>query len=317
LESSAFLFGKLILMEDRSLVALGQLFPAGGRVAPEQMVGRQGDVADLVERLQEFVHLVLSGPRRAGKTSVCGAACATLRDAHDFLVIEVEVPEQSSAEGVCQLLIDRAARLDLKRISQGLLKAAVPAVQSLLAQQGIPLDLSELGAAIPDATRRRVLELPLAVARQHGCKVALFLDELQRAVDYSDGVGLIRDLVDIYAGNPDVVLLVDGSNERTIEQLMGAPYSLARLGQRLALAATIPFDQWRAPLQDRFERAALSISGDRIERILEFGEERPYDTMVGCLLVGQNARRMQSDTIDDFVLSNGLEEARARLKEDD
>jgi hypothetical protein len=303
-------------MEEQSLKALGHLFPAGGRVAPEQMIGREGDVADLVERLREFAHLVLSGPRRAGKTSVCGAACAALRDDHNFLVIEVEVPEQSSAEGVCQLVIDRAARLDLKRISQGMLKAAVPAVQSFLAQQGIPLDLSDLGGAVPDATRRRVLELPLAIASQHDCKVALFLDELQRAVDYSDGVGLIRDLVDIYAGNPDVVLLVDGSNERTIEQMMGAPYSLARLGQRLALAPTIPVDQWRAPLRGRFEHAGLSISEDRLERILKFGEERPYDTMVGCLLVGQNARRVQSDAVDDFVLSKGLEEARARLDED-
>lgn len=212
-------------MKEQDLEALGHLFPAGGRVAPEQMIGREGDVADLVERLREFSHLVLSGPRRAGKTSVCGAACAALRDDHNFLVMEVEVPEQSSAEGVCQLMIDRAARLDLKRISQGLLKAAVPAVQSLL--------------------------------------------------------------------------------------------SLARLGQRLALAPTIPADQWRAPLHDRFGRAGLLISEHRLERILEFGEERPYDTMVGCLLVGQNARRVQSDAIDDFVLSTGLEEARVRLDEDD
>ncbi|HEX3518852.1 MAG TPA: hypothetical protein VHT29_07450 [Solirubrobacteraceae bacterium] len=304
-------------MVDQSPETLGHLFPAGGRVAPGQMIGREGDVADLVERLREFSHFVLSGPRRAGKTSVCGAACAALRDDHDFLVMEVEVPEQSSAEGVCQLVIDRAARLDLKRISQGLLKAAVPAVESLLTQQGIPLDLSAFGAAIPDATRRTVLELPLAIARQHECKVALFLDELQRAVDYSDGVGLIRDLGDVYAGNSDVVLLVDGSNERTIERLMGAPYSLARLGQRLALAPTIPADQWRAPLRDRFGRAGLSISEHRLERILEFGEERPYDTMVGCLLVGQNARRVQSNAIDDFVLGTGLEEARVRLEEDD
>ena len=42
--------------------------------------------------------------------------------------------------------------------------------------------------------------------------MALFIDELQRAVDYSDGVSLIRDLLDIYSGNPDVVVLVDGSD---------------------------------------------------------------------------------------------------------
>jgi hypothetical protein len=258
----------------------------------------------------------MSGPRRAGKTSVCGAACALLRDGHAFLVVEVEAPEQSSAEGMCQLIIDRAARLDLERISRGMLKTAVPTIQKLLAEQGVPLDLSRFGADVPDATRRAALELPLAIARQQQCKVVFFIDELQRAVDYADGVGLIHDLVDLYAGNEDVAVLVDGSDARTIEQLMGPPYDLARLGQRVPLSPTIPADQWLAPLRERFERAVLAISDAHLNRILEFGEGRPYDTMAGCLYVGLNVRRLGGEEVDDFALERGLEEARARLDED-
>jgi hypothetical protein len=295
---------------------IGLLFPAGGRVAPEQMVGRQGDVADLVGRLREHVHVVLSGPRRAGKTSVCGAACAALRDRHEFLVIEVEAPEQSSSEGVCQLIIDRAARLDLQRISRGLLKAAIPTVQKLLEDQGVPLDLSQFGADVPHATRRAALELPLTIARQQQRDVVFFIDELQRAVDYADGISLVRDLVDIYAGNQQVVVLIDGSDERTIEQLIGSPYDLAKLGQRLDLPPTIPADQWRHPLLERFSRVGLQVTPERLERILDFAEGRPYDTMAGCLYVALNARRVQSDEVDDFVLQKGLEEARARLDDD-
>jgi hypothetical protein len=280
------------------------------------MIGRTGDVAELVERLREMAHVVLSGPRRAGKTSVCGAVCAALREARGFLVIEVEAPEQSSAEGVCQLIIDRAARLDLQRISQGLVSVALPTVQKLLEDEGMPLDLSRFGANVPDATRRAALELPLAIARQHRHKVVFFIDELQRAVGYADGVALLHDLVDIYAGNGDAVVLLDGSDERTIDGLMGPPYDLARLGQRVALPPTIPADQWRRPLLDRFAQAGLVISGEALERILEFGEGRPYDTMAACLYVGLNARRAQSAAIDDFVLEKGLEEARARLDED-
>jgi hypothetical protein len=280
------------------------------------MVAREGDVADLVARLGELAHVVLSGPRRAGKTSVCGAACAVLREEHNFLAIELEVPEQSSAEGVCQLIVDRAARLDLERISRGILKAAVPTIQELLEQQGVPLDLSQFGADIPDVTRRAALELPLAIARQQHRKVVLFLDELQRAVDYADGVGLVHDLVDIYSGNQDVVVLVDGSDDRTIEQLMRPPNDLARLAQRVTLPHTIPADQWRGPLRERFERATLAISDEHLERILAFGEGRPYDTMAGCLYVGLTARRLGSEAIDAFVLEKGLEEAHARLDED-
>ncbi len=303
-------------MADHPSPPLGALFPAGGRLAPEQMVARQGEVAELVLRLREFSHVVLSGPRRIGETSVCGAVCAVLRDKHDFLVIELEAPEQSSAEGVCQLIIDRTARLDLERISRGLLRAAAPAIQKILEDMGVPLDLSQFGTGVPDATRRAVLELPLAIARQQERKVVFFVDELQRAVDYSDGKGLVHDLVDIYSANTEVVVLVDGSNERTIEQLMGAPYDLAKLAQRRELPPTIPEDQWREPLLARFERAELPITTDRLELILEFGAGRPYDTMTACLYAGLNARRVESNEIDDFALEKGLEEARGRLNED-
>jgi hypothetical protein len=295
---------------------VGLLFPAGGRVAPEQMVGRQGDVADLVQRLREHAHVVLSGPRRAGKTSVCGAACAVLRDEHNYLAIELEAPEQSSSEGVCQLIIDRAARLDLERLSRGILKSTIPTIQKVLEDQGIPLDLSQFGADVPRTTRRATLELPLSIAHQQGRKLVLFIDELQRAVDYADGVSLVHDLVDIYSGNKEVVVLVDGSDDRTTEKLMGSPYDLARLAQRLVLPPTIPADQWRRPLLERFARAELSISEERLNRILEFGDGRPYDTMAACLYTSLNARRVESAEVDDFVVENGLEEARARLHED-
>ena len=192
--------------------------------------------------------------------------------------------------------------------------AATPTFQKLLEEQGVPLDLSPFGADVPPATRRATLALPLEIARQQERNVVLFIDELQRAVDYADGVGLVRDLVDIYSGNPDVVVLVDGSNDRTIEQLMGRPYDLARLGQRIPLANTIPADQWRRPLHERFKHAR-PISGEHLDRILDFGRRSPLRRH-GWLLfyAGLNARRSESDAIDSFVLEEGLREARARLE---
>jgi len=303
-------------MDGTASERLGLLFPAGGRVAPAQMIGREGDVAELVERVRELAHVAISGPRRAGKTSVCAAACAQLHEHHDFLVLEVEAPEQSSAAGVCQLVIDRAARLDLQARARGFLKLAAPTIQKLLESQGVPLDLSGFGAELPHATRRAALELPRSIARQQRRKLVFFLDELQRAVDYADGVGLVHDLLDIYAGNAYVAVLIDGSDERTIEKLMGSPYDLARLAQRIPLEPTIPADQWPGPLHERFRQAALTISAPRLERILDFGQGRPYDTMTACLYVALNARRLHSEEIDDFALDHGLEEARARLDED-
>lgn len=296
--------------------AIGELFPVGGRLAPAQMIGRTGDVADLVQRLLERQHVVVSGARRIGKTSVCGAACEVLQREHECIVIDFEAPEQSSAEGVCQLLIDRTARLDLERIAQGLLKSAIPFVQGWLQEHGVPLDLSEFRTSVPTNTLRTVLELPLEVARHHRKTVVLFIDELQRAADYADGVALVASLVDLYAGSPDVLVLIDGSEQRTVEQLVRSPYSLGKLAQRIELEPLIPLDQWRVPLRSRFEEAALVISEERLERLLAFGAERPYPTMAASAAVALAARRAELPEVDDLVLESGLKEAEQRLGDD-
>jgi hypothetical protein len=313
--SLRFLSGKLTSMA--GIPPLGELFPVGGRLAPSQMIGRQGDVVDLVQRLREFQHIVLSGERRIGKTTVCGAACAELQERHGFIVVELEAPEQSSAQGLCQMLVDRTSRLDLDWLSKGLLEAAVPFVQGLLEAQGIPLDLSEFRAGVPSATIRTVLELPRAIARRHGRPVVLFIDELQHAVDYADGVELITGLVDIYAGGSEVAVLIDGSNDRTIEQLMGDPYSVAKLAQRLALAETIPPDQWRRPLRERFAEARLAISDSQLQELIDFGTGRPYRTMAACSGVAIAARRLEISEIDGFAMRAGLQETEVRLADDE
>ena len=300
----------------KAKLPIGELFPVGGRLAPAQMIGRQGAVADVVQRLLEREHVLLSGARRIGKTSVCGAACEVLEREHGCVVIEFEAPEQSSAEGLCQLLIDRTARLDLQRIARGLVKGSVPFVQGWLNAQGVSLDLSEFRASVPTATLRTVLALPLEIARQHGKRVVVFIDELQRAVDYADGVALVTTITDLYAGNADVLVLVDGSEERTVAQLVRRPYSLSKLAQRVNLEPRIPSDQWRGPLRARFEHAQLQIADEHLERLLEFGDQHPYRMMVGCAAVGLAARRAEQDEVDDFVLGLGLTEARRRLDDD-
>jgi hypothetical protein len=297
---------------------LGLLFPVGGRVEPVQMVGRVGDVQDVVELLFEHVHVTLSGARRIGKTTVCNAACERLRDEHQFIVLEVEAPEQSTAAGFCELIAARYARASLTEVARRGVRVARPILEHLTERLlGVTPDLSSV--TDPDQallSRRAALELPRALASETGRKVVLFADELQRAVNYADGIGLINDLVDIYAGNREVVVLVDGSDERTLEQLIGEPYNLGKLTKRLALTDRIPFDQWRAPLRDRFEQAKLTICDARLQRVLAFGAEHPYHTMCAALEVALKTRALQLDEINDFALDEGLQAARARIDED-
>jgi len=248
---------------------------------------------------------------------VCWAASARLRDQHDYVVVWLETPRQTTATGFCQLLIDQSARIDLTHLARKGATVARPAIEALLRSIGVPLDLSALGRDLPLATRRAALELPLKIAREQKLKVVFCIDELQRAADYADGEGIVGDLIDIYAGQTDVVLLIDGSQERVVDRLLEEPYQVAKLVQRRTLASTIPRDQWRRPLTTRFERAGLSIGPELLEEVLDFGAWRPYDTMTAGRYVALTARKLKLEVVDQQCIAEGLREAREHLDEDD
>jgi hypothetical protein len=56
------------------------LFPTEEPLSREQMIGREADVQELAAQLTGGVHRILAAPRRTGKSSVCRAAIAELRE---------------------------------------------------------------------------------------------------------------------------------------------------------------------------------------------------------------------------------------------
>lgn len=62
------------------------LFPTEQPLAREQMIGRETDIEELVTQLANGVHRIIAAPRRTGKSSVCQAVVATLRDCGFYTV---------------------------------------------------------------------------------------------------------------------------------------------------------------------------------------------------------------------------------------
>src|SRR5918997_3466977 len=58
--------------------ASGELFPSDSPIPAGRLIGRRDDVLDMATRLEAGTHLIVAGPRRTGKTSVCEAALARL-----------------------------------------------------------------------------------------------------------------------------------------------------------------------------------------------------------------------------------------------
>lgn len=295
---------------------IGYLFPAGGPVPSDLVIGREDILAELERRVREGIHTMLSGPRRIGKTTVCNAVCDRFSE-EGSIVVKVEVPESADAEVLLQAVVDRSRQqVSLLEAGGRMFKAAQPLLESILREQGLPVDLSQLQGRPSVKTARRVLALPLRLAEKIGKPVIFYLDELQRVVDYADGEHLLIDLVDLYSGQSAVVLLVDGSSERTFEQMMVPPVGFGKLVDRLSLAEKIPERIWRESLPTRFERADLEVDPEALGALNSFGGGRPYATMTAARYGALNARKLGSGSVGTFEMTEGIEEARRHLAED-
>lgn len=299
------------MVDDR----IGRLFPAGGPVPPELVIGRIGEIDEVERRVREAIHTMVTGDRRIGKTTVCGAACARVRR-DGMVVVHVEVPERSDASALLQLVVDRCSRISLATRGRRVLRVARPLIEKVLSSEGIPLDLGQLGAEPGMLPTRTILSLPTKLAEESGKAVVFFLDELQRAVDFGDGEQVLGDLVDLYSGATDVVVLVDGSKERALEGMLGAPVQFGKLCDRLPIEPEIPMFIWRNSLPERFRQAGLTLQPEALEAVVAFGDGRPYATMAAARYAALNARKLGSETVGAFEGEEGIAEARRHLKED-
>jgi hypothetical protein len=294
---------------------IGRLFPAGGPVPPDLVIGRQGDIDELQRRLSEGIHTLLTGARRTGKTTVCNATCERFTK-DGLVVVQVEVPEGVDATALLQLVIDRFSRISLTEKRQRLLTAAQPLIEKVLNEQGIPLDLGRLSSQQVSPTVRAVLSLPLRLAEEIGKSVIFYMDELQRVVDYADGEKVLGEIVDLYSGQADVTLLVDGSSERALDHMMGDPIQFGKLVDRLPLDPRISNVVWREGLPGRFEQAGFAIGSEGVEALIAFGEGKPYATMSAARYAALNARKLGGAVVDVFEVEEGIAEARRHLEED-
>ena len=298
--------------------SVAPLFPVGGPVPADLMIGREDEVARLVRQVSQGVSTMVTGPRRIGKTTVCDEVCRQLAEDHGALVVKVDVPERvgGDATALLQEIVDGCAALRVAD-GNGVFGVLRPTIELWLKEAGIPMDLSSVGRG-GSMTMREVVSLPLLVAREHRRRVLLFFDEMQRAVDYADGHDVLTDIRDIYSAARDhAVVLVDGSDERSIERLLNDPYNFAKLVSRYELPTTIAAYLWQEPLVERFAEIGKTLADDQRDALVAFGAERPYSTMTAARNVALAAVGHDDPAVSQFDVNLGLDQARQDLRDDD
>jgi uncharacterized protein len=273
----------------------GELFPTDSPLPASRLIGRRDDVREVATRLEAGTHLVVAGPRRTGKTSVCEAALARVarRGAYTAKVDLFRVSDSAElAEAlVTAVIANRSAAQRALRRARSAGRAALSAAQAqtvvrMVGELGEGLELAltpGLAARDPERALDLALELPERVARADARRLVLFFDEFQELASarrpYGDPDALTNRMRAIFQRSSAVSYLFAGSIEHVMRDLFApSRRAFSGFGSFYSLRA-IAEEEWHAGLAERFAADACTASDAALRRIVELGGGHPRATM--------------------------------------
>ncbi len=276
--------------------ASGELFPTDEPIPASQMIGRREDVRQVAAALANGTSLVMAGPRRTGKTSVCEAALTRARG-HGLYVVAVDLFAIADDAELAEALVGAVLgnRPALRRLlpkarrfgGQALSAAQGAAIMRLKGQLGEAVELAltpGLAARDPQRALVAALELPQRAALADGRRCVVFFDEFQEVAGerrlYGDPDALTKRMRAIFQRSTQVSYLFAGSIEHVMRDLF-APQAraLSGFGSFYPLHA-IAAEDWREGLRERFAADHCEIADDALEALVTFGELHPRVTML-------------------------------------
>lgn len=273
------------------------------------MIGRAEDVARIATSLAAGQNLRILAPRRTGKTTVCEAALARLRE-EGWYAASVDLMDSSGATGLARDLtrsllsnrpqVKRAlgqARDGWRRLGDRIRTQAVVDLGD-----GVTIAFSPgLDRQDPDETLRDALSLPQRLAEIDGRPIVVFLDELQElaapSAPFGDPPRLQGRMRSIFQRSRQVSLLFAGSLEHAMQQIFQPDAPLGGYGGSYALSE-IGSNEWEDGLADRFSLAAIGVRRPALQRIVELGDGHPRTTMLISAEAYTAVREAAAETLD-------------------
>ncbi|MFZ0976671.1 MAG: ATP-binding protein [Solirubrobacteraceae bacterium] len=298
------------------------LFPTDQPIPASQMIGRETDVREITTALGAGSNLVVAGPRRTGKTSVCDAAVGRLAK-RGFYVVSIDLFRIASAAEFAEAFVATtlANRSALRRVIHQTRRAGrlvadalqTSAVIKSKAQLGEELEIvfsPGLAARDPERYLDYALGLPGRIADADRKQVVVFFDEFQEIggahQPYGDSDRLTKRMRAIFQRTSGVSYLFAGSLEHLMRDLFTPSHrGLHQFGGFHDLRP-IDAEAWAEGLSERFEADDCEVEPAALERIVEYGEGQPRSTM----LIAQKAHlatvELETRLIDLGVVEQGL-----------
>lgn len=248
-------------------------FDFGGAVTGDYFTGRTSELAAVTSRLRNHIGVVVTAPRRYGKSSLVEQACLDLaKTSPKPAIVSVNLLEAGSIATVAGVLLRRLYQVPggpWQRVRQ-----ALPGfLRRVHVQPGIKIDWAGLptftfAPGLSPEEAEQVLTDVYIVLDEIGekCPSVLFLDEFQAVLDISPHLPrLLKALADRHR---NVSLVLAGSRQHLMESLVlskAAP--LYNMLDPIALAP-IPKEDWAGFLLLRARGAGKPFAGEDVVELL-------------------------------------------------
>ncbi|MGH9153356.1 MAG: AAA family ATPase [Acidimicrobiales bacterium] len=252
-------------------------FVVSGPAPAAEVVGRHEILATLADRAAHGRFVLLTAPRRYGKTTIVRRLAADAEATRDMAVVIVDLL------GV-QTLDDMAVRMAhaWTRLPAGAAAKAAARVLPFVSGLDVARGVVSLHLRAPAASDARaleaVLDVPRAVAERLGRRVLVVLDEFQAVAEVERSDAVIRSQIQHHT---DRVSYLFAGSDQSVTEMLFADRSRPLYGQaeRVHLG---PFDgdELATYVEDRLSTTGRRMTAEAMAAYLGVTEGHPQRSML-------------------------------------
>ncbi|CAA7599398.1 P-loop containing nucleoside triphosphate hydrolase [Acididesulfobacillus acetoxydans] len=258
-------------------------FPFGAPVSEKDILERENFLQQVVLRLADGQHLMISGPRRIGKTSIALEAVRRLNE-KGFYTAVVDLFSIKDMQEFSLSLLDACLenRTGIKKtteaIQSGLKKISGNVKLSLkISDLELGLNFSNPGQANADY----VLDFAEKLAQKDQKNMLLVFDEFQE-MSRIGGDLIFKRLRSHFQLHKNVVYMFLGSKGGIMNTLFGHGEEAFYRFAAILPVPPIPVESWVPYMKKKYEDRGIAGTEKLYEKIVDLSGGHPQDTMVLC-----------------------------------
>lgn len=286
-------------------------FVVSGPAPAGEVVGRHEVLAALADRAASGRFVLLSAPRRFGKTTLVRRLAADAEVSKEMAVVIVDLLGVQTLDDVAVRMAHGWSRLPAGPVAKAAARV-LPFVSGLDVAAGVISVTLRSPAASDARALEAVLDVPRAVAERLGRRVLVVLDEFQAVAEVGRADAIIRSQIQHHT---DQVSYLFAGSDQSVTDMLFADRSRPLYGQaeRVRLG---PFDadELAGYVEDRLGDTGRTITPAALRRYLELTEGHPQRAM----LVADAAWGAVDDNgvIDLVELAAAVEESLERCRDE-